>query len=45
MARLLIIDDERSLCQLLEIAFRKEGHIVETVSIGEAAKKKIESQV
>jgi two-component system response regulator PilR (NtrC family) len=45
MARLLIIDDERSLCQLLEIAFRKKGHVVETVSSGQAGKKKIESQV
>ncbi len=45
MARLLIIDDERSLCQLLEIAFRKKGHVVETVTSGQAAKKKIESQV
>jgi two-component system response regulator PilR (NtrC family) len=45
MARLLIIDDEKSLCQVLEIAFRKKGHLVETVSNGQAAKKKIESQV
>jgi two-component system response regulator PilR (NtrC family) len=45
MARLLIVDDERSLCQLLEIAFRKDGHMVETVSSGQAAKKKIASQV
>jgi two-component system response regulator PilR (NtrC family) len=45
MARLLIVDDERSLCQVLEIAFRKKGHLVETVSNGLAAKKKIESQV
>ncbi|MGO8788787.1 MAG: sigma-54-dependent transcriptional regulator [Terriglobia bacterium] len=45
MARLLIIDDERSLCQVLEIAFRKKGHLVETVSSGQAGKKKIESQV
>jgi two-component system response regulator PilR (NtrC family) len=45
MARLLIIDDERSLCQVLEIAFRKKGHLVETVSTGDAAKKKIESHV
>ncbi len=44
MARLLIIDDEKSLCQVLEIAFRKKGHVVETVSSGQAAKKKIESQ-
>jgi two-component system response regulator PilR (NtrC family) len=45
MARLLIVDDEKSLCQLLEIAFRKENHVIETVSSGQAAKKKIESQV
>ena len=45
MARLLIVDDERSLCQVLEIAFRKKGHLVETISSGQAAKKKIESQV
>ena len=45
MARLLIVDDEKSLCQMLEIGFRKEGHLVETVSSGQAAKKKLESQV
>jgi two-component system response regulator PilR (NtrC family) len=45
MARLLIVDDEKSLCQMLEIVFRKEGHLVETVSSGQAAKKKIETQV
>src|ERR1035441_206485 len=44
MARLLVIDDEKSLCQLLEIAFRKKGNQVETVSSSQAAKKKIESQ-
>jgi two-component system, NtrC family, response regulator PilR len=45
MARLLIVDDEKSLCQMLEIGFRKDGHLVETVSSGQAAKKKLESQV
>jgi two-component system response regulator PilR (NtrC family) len=45
MARLLVVDDEKSLCQMLEIVFRKEGHLVETVSSGQAAKKKLESQV
>ena len=44
MARLLIVDDEKSICQMLEIAFRKQGHVVETVATGQAAKKKIESQ-
>ncbi|MCL5005061.1 MAG: sigma-54 dependent transcriptional regulator [Acidobacteria bacterium] len=45
MSRLLIVDDEKSICQMLEITFRKEGHIVETVTSGQMAKKKIESQV
>ncbi len=45
MARLLIVDDEKSLCQVLEIAFRKDGHVVETVSNGQAALNKIMSQV
>ena len=45
MARLLVIDDEKSICQLLEITFRKAGHMVETITSGQAAKKKIESQV
>ncbi len=45
MARLLVVDDEKSICQVLEIAFRKEGHVVETVTSGQIAKKKIESQV
>src|SRR5437763_16044129 len=44
MARLLVVDDEPSLCQMLEIAFRKDGHTVETVSSGQAALKKIDSQ-
>jgi DNA-binding NtrC family response regulator len=44
MARLLIIDHEEALCQILETAFGKSGHTVETVTSGEAAKKKIESQ-
>ncbi len=45
MARLLVVDDEKSICQVLEIAFRKSGHVVETVTSGQLAKKKIESQV
>ena len=45
MARLLIIDDEESLCQILENTFREKGHIVETATSGQAAKAKIESQV
>jgi two-component system, NtrC family, response regulator PilR len=45
MGRLLIIDDEESLCQLLEIAFRREGHEVEIAVDGESAKKKIETRI
>ncbi|MGD0922766.1 MAG: response regulator [Terriglobia bacterium] len=45
MARLLIVDKEESLCRVLESAFRKKGHLVDTVSNGQAAKKKIESLV
>ncbi len=45
MARLLIVDDEKSVCQVLKIAFRKKGHLVETASSGQTAKRKIESQV
>jgi two-component system, NtrC family, response regulator PilR len=44
MPRLLIVDDEKSLCQMLEIAFRKDGFSVETVSNGTQAQKKMESQ-
>jgi two-component system, NtrC family, response regulator PilR len=45
MARLLIVDDERSICELLEITFRKEGHRVEVASNGETAKRRLEGQV
>jgi DNA-binding NtrC family response regulator len=45
MARLLIVDDEESLCRLLENAFGKRGHMVDTATSGQAAKAKIESQV
>ena len=44
MPRLLIVDDEKSLCQMLEIAFRKDGFSVETVSSGAQAQRKMESQ-
>jgi two-component system response regulator PilR (NtrC family) len=41
----LIVDDEKFICQMLEIAFRKDGHVVETVSAGEVAKQKMDSLV
>ena len=43
MGNILVVDDERSICQMLEIALSKNGHKVETVSSGEAAKKKLDS--
>ncbi len=43
MGKILICDDERSICELLDIALRREGHRVETVNSGEAAKRKIDS--
>src|ERR1700734_2423682 len=45
MAHLLIVDDERSICELLEISFRKEGHRVEVATTGEAAKRRMASQI
>src|SRR5712692_11102918 len=45
MAQMLIVDDERSICELLEISFRKEGHKVEVASSGEAAKQRLAAQI
>ena len=42
MAKILVVDDERSICELLDISLRRDGHKVETVNSGEAAKKKID---
>src|SRR5690242_8567936 len=42
MANILVCDDERSICEMLDIALRREGHKVETVNSGEAAKRKID---
>src|SRR5271166_3977242 len=42
---ILVVDDERSICELLEITFRKEGHRVEVAHSVEAAKRKLESQI
>jgi two-component system, NtrC family, response regulator PilR len=45
MPHLLIVDDERSICELLEISFRKEGHKVDVAGNGETAKRKLASQI
>jgi two-component system response regulator PilR (NtrC family) len=42
VANILVCDDERSICEMLDIALRREGHKIETVTSGEAAKKKID---
>lgn len=43
MPNILICDDERSICEMLDITLRREGYKVETVNSGEAAKRKLES--
>src|SRR5260221_8434025 len=45
MAHILGVDDERSICELLEITFRKECHRVEVANNVETAKRKLESQL
>ena len=41
MANLLICDDDRSLCTLLEIRLRRDGHRIETANDKETALRKI----
>jgi two-component system, NtrC family, response regulator PilR len=43
--RILVVDDEKSICELLEITFRKEGYRVEVAHNVEVAKRKLESQI
>jgi two-component system, NtrC family, response regulator PilR len=45
MANILIVDDERSICELLEITFRKAGHKVEVANSGEAGRRRLESTI
>jgi len=42
VANILVCDDERSICEMLDIALRRDGHRVETVQSGQAAKSKID---
>ncbi len=42
MANILVCDDERSICEMLDISLRREGHRVETVQAGQTAKSKID---
>jgi len=41
----LICDDERSICEMLDITLRREGYKVETVNSGEVAKRKLDSAI
>src|SRR5262244_1921124 len=45
MANILVCDDERSICEMLDIALRRDGHKVETVTSGEAGKKRIDGAI
>lgn len=45
MASILIVDDERSICELLEITFRKDGHRVEIATTGELGRRRLESKI
>jgi two-component system response regulator PilR (NtrC family) len=45
MAKLLVVDDERSICDVLEIAFRKQGHSVDSANSVAAAKQKLQGQI
>src|SRR6266705_4300409 len=45
LPHILVVDDEKSICELLEITFRKEGHRVEVANSTDAAKRKLESQI
>jgi two-component system response regulator PilR (NtrC family) len=45
MAHILVVDDERSICELLEITFRKEGHRVEVARCREAARRALQSNI
>ena len=42
MGNILVCDDERSICEMLDIALRREGHKVETVNSGDLAKRKLD---
>jgi two-component system response regulator PilR (NtrC family) len=43
VGNILVCDDERSICEMLDIALRREGHKVETVNSGDAAKRKLDA--
>src|ERR1700731_3497238 len=42
VANILVCDDERSICEMLDISLRRDGHRIETVHAGQLAKNKID---
>src|SRR5215467_5309702 len=45
LPNILVVDDEKSICELLEITFRKQGHRVEVANNVAGAKRKLQSQI
>jgi two-component system response regulator PilR (NtrC family) len=45
MARLLVVDDQKSICEMLEIVLRKDGHRVETVTTLDLARRVLQSSI
>src|SRR6266404_7888093 len=45
MPTILVVDDEKSLCEMLDITFRKEGYRVETATSMEQARKRLSSNI
>jgi two-component system response regulator PilR (NtrC family) len=45
VGNILVCDDERSICEMLEIALRRDGYKIEIVNGGDAAKKKLEGAI
>lgn len=43
MGNILVCDDERSICVMLEILLRTDGHHVETVNAGSMAMRKVDA--
>ena len=43
MSRILVVDDEQNICELLTLYLAKEGYTVETAGDGEEAVRKFES--
>src|SRR5262249_16604705 len=42
---LLVVDDEKSICEVLDFAFRKAGHRVEAVQTVADARQKLQTQI